>query len=229
MRAMVMLSIAAIALSLSGCSIMNALLPQPDVFYINRWNFSGRFAVAHNMSALDSVQQIADNSLLLHSGATVAIASEKLTDFEGDFSITLSRGSGLRLATRTVEHFYATEKGIAFVYAANGSYIEENGKEIARIDSVRAVLGQQARILILNEGKKYSVQVGCDIIYRGETSLPSTEYVIAEPLPGTKAEIAAIDFYPIRMGRPYDINREKPWGSENGMEKIKNEYAKRRR
>ncbi len=201
-------------------SVLNSILPQPDVFYLNRWNISGQFAVAHNLSPLDSVSQTAENTLFLNSGSTVTISLEKITDFVSDFSVTLPRGGGIRLATRTVKRFYETEKGIAFVFTTNGSYIEENGREIARIDTIRAVPGLQTRLLIINEGKKYRVQVGCNVIFRGETDLPATEYIIAQPLPNSDAEIAGIDMYPIRGGRPVDPNREKPWGNETGMTEI---------
>lgn len=205
---------------LGGCTIIESILPHPDQFVLNRWNFVAQMLYVQNMSPLDSVEQTADNTLLLHSGSTAAIAADRLTDFAADFSITLTRGTGVRLATRTVEHFYKEEKGIAFVYTTTGSFIEENGREVAQIDSVRAIPGQQARVFIINEGKKYSVQVGCNVVYRGETSLPSTEYVIAQPLASSAVELAGIDFIPVRIGRPTDWNREKPWGKENGVKEV---------
>lgn len=233
MRTLTLLCAISAAATLGGCSIINSIfnsiLPQPDVFYLNRWNISGQLAVVHNLSPIDSVRQTADNTLYLHSGSTVAISTDKITDFAGDFSVTLPRGGGIRLAFRTVEHFYETEKGIAFVFTTNGSYIEENGREIARIDTIRAVPGLQTRIFIINEGRKYRVQAGCNVIYRGETDLPTTEYIIAVPLPNSDAELAGIDMYPIRGGRPVDYNREKPWGHESGMSEIYEERAKRLR
>lgn len=214
------IAVTILAVVVQGCSIIVSLLPQPDRYVINRWNFAGQLAVAHNMSPLDSIRQTADNTLFLHSGGTVAIASEKLTNFAGDFSITLRRGAGVRLATRTVEEFYSTEKGIAFVYTTDGSYIEENGRVIARLDSVRAVRGLQSRVFIINEGKKYRVHIGCNIVYRGETSLPATEYVIAQSLPESDVELAGLDFIPVRMGKPVDWNREAPWGNESGVKEV---------
>lgn len=218
-----------LAIVFSGCSIIESILPHPDQFVLNRWNFAAQMLYVQNMSPIDSVEQTADNTLLLHSGSTAAIAADRLTDFAADFSITITRGTGVRLATRTVEHFYKEEKGIAFVYTTSGSFIEENEREVARIDSVRAIIGQQARIFIINEGKKYRVQVGCNVVYRGETSLPSTEYVIAQPLAASKVELAGIDFIPVRIGRPTDWNREKPWGKENGVQEVLNARPKSRR
>ncbi|MBS1538888.1 MAG: hypothetical protein JST20_14215 [Bacteroidetes bacterium] len=198
MKKTIFISSIIFALAFQSCGVLQSFLPEPYNYYFNRDNRQGVYCVGENLSELDSAEQIADNAVLMYSGATVAMASNLATNFVGDFTVNIKKGNGLRINYRTTSENYKSIPGLAFIYSTSGSWIEENGSIIAQLDSIKAITEQPERIQITNLGKKYSIQVGCDIVYRGITELPATEYMIPSTLSGSTVVVSGIDFVPIR-------------------------------
>ncbi len=197
------------ALTLDSCRLFTLALPAPDQFKFNRELRTATFIVGQNYSDIDSVTQTGDNALLMRSGVTVALAADKMTNFVSDMTVVLLRGEGLKLHFRTTSENFPTDKGIAFVYTKNGSWLEENNAIIARFDSIRALANDSERVIITNLGQKYTIQVGCRTIYRGSTLLNATEYIIPVTLPDTRVLLTGIDFISVRNADPRNTPKKR--------------------
>lgn len=183
---------------LQSCGLFQKILPRPDEYSLNESTRQSETIAGLNISNIDSVEYKADNSLLLHSGATIALATYLNTNFTGDFTVNVQKGSGLKFSFRTTSNNFKDSQGITFNYTTAGSWLEENGNVIAKFDMVRAIVGEAERIQITNTGKQYIVQVGCNIIYKGTTDTPATEYILASTFSGSRVLLTGIDFIPIR-------------------------------
>ncbi|MBI3258056.1 MAG: hypothetical protein HYZ54_01020 [Ignavibacteriae bacterium] len=187
-----------LAFLFQSCGLLQQVLPKPDEFSLNQSTRQTVVIAAMNMSHIDSVEEKGDNSLLIHGSTTVAMATDFYTNFTGDFTVNIQKGTGVKFSYRTTSNNFKSTTGISFNYTVSGSWIEENGQVIAKFDTVNAVVGETERIQIINLGKQYSVQVGCNVIYRGTTSLPATEYILAGTFPESHVLLTGMDFIPIR-------------------------------
>ncbi len=199
MRTAIFISALILTLSLSSCELLKNFLPEPDQYRFNRGRSTpGTVFGGLNISEIDSVEQTGNNAILLHSGGAIGLRVNPVTDFIGDFTVNIKEGRGVKFTFRTTTHDITSISGITFNYTGSGSWIEENGQTIARLDTVRAIIGQQERIQISNEGKLYTVQVGCTVIYRGKTNLPATEYIIPSTFSGSTVLLTGMDLITIR-------------------------------
>lgn len=166
----------------------------PDEFDLNDNTVSRQHV--WNMSALDNVERIQPDAMSMKENSTVAIAYPGTTQFASEYTTTLSGGEGIRFRFRTTRHDYKQDKntGLSFSYTPTGCTLEENGRTVQYIDSIRATANTPTRILIQNHGNYYSITVGCSRIVYKTTSLPSTEYVIVETMGGTAATMKDITF-----------------------------------
>jgi len=186
---------------LIGCGIIPALLPDPYFFRLNRISTSPILA-AYNLSHIDSVEQTADNSVKIYKGGKIVLALGEAADHVTDISITPRNGTEFTMGFRTTVREYKEKKGLEFVFANNTLLIKENGKTIDEKKNVTLSKNIQERFIIVNDASEYSVQVGCDTVFRGKTILPGTEYIFLTTQNNTEINANAISVRQIRMTTP---------------------------
>lgn len=179
-------------------STMGLWACNPDQFYLNSTrNSIGTYIYGQKLTSIDSVEDTADNAFIINDGGQAALSSDLNTDFIADFTVSITQGNGARFRFRTTKHTLSEGRELAFVYSTTGSRVESNGTVIATLDTVRALANTPERVIITNWGRKYTIQVGCNIVYYGTSTLPTTEFVITESLPSSTVYLSGIDFIPI--------------------------------
>lgn len=200
-----------LAMFLSGCSIFKGFFPPPDEFYLNQYRgYDGMYATyifGQKLTSIDSVEDTANNAFTIYSGGQAALSSDLNTDFIADFTVSITEGNGARFRFRTTKHTLSEGRDLAFVYSTTGSRVEANGTVIATLDTVRALANTPERVIITNWGRKFTIQVGCNIVYYGSSTLPTTEFIITETLPSSTVSLSGIDFIPLH--RANEINTPK--------------------
>lgn len=146
------------------------------------------------MTHYDSVRQINDNSIFMKSETKVALRSEFVTQFVGDFTVKIPEGEGINFYFRTAVDKFEIHPAIKFDYSFGGSKVYENNVLIRTVDTVMAKPNQEVRIKIMNYGKHYIITVDCDTVIHKRTDIPLTEFIIIETRKNTKAEIYGINF-----------------------------------
>jgi len=184
-----------------GCAIYKGLFPPPDEFFLNQFRGSdgvyATYIFGQKLTSIDSVEDTANNAFIIYDGGQAALSSDLNTDFIADFTVNITQGNGARFRFRTTKHTLSEGRELAFVYSTTGSRVESNGTVIATLDTVRALANTPERVIITNWGRKYTIQVGCNIVYYGTSTLPTTEFVITESLPSSTVYLSGIDFIPI--------------------------------
>ena len=178
----------------------------PDLFWLNRQQPNQVPGLI--MSGLESVEKTADNALVLHDSSRAALALPMITQLEGDFTVELKKGDGVRFAIRSASANYEIHPAIKFDFTVNGCIIKENNELKGNADTVKAIYNEPSRIIIQNDGKIVRIKVDCDIVYYAKTELPATEYIIVETLPGSEAYLYGINFADVLEGYEegiYDI------------------------
>lgn len=193
---------------LSTISIMILMACAPDQYVLNHRDEMRLNGII--MSRLESVEKVADNALRLHPSAVTAMRYTGLTQFMADYSVKILKGSGMKFAFRTVSDTYPRDPSLVLAYTTDGYTVYENGRIVAKSDTVSAILNEPARIKIRNQGKMVKITIGCDLVYYAKTELPATEYVILETLEGTEAYIYGIEFADILESDDQEI-----WGYED--------------
>lgn len=186
---------------LSGCSIIPEILPNPYFFRLNRISTSPILA-AYNLSHIDSVEQIADNSVRIFKGGKLALALGDAADHVTDISITPRNGTEFTIGCRTITREYDRKKGLEFVFNGKSLLIKENGNIIEEKSNIILSQNTQERFIIVNDASEFSLQVGCDIIYRGKTIVTGTEYIFLSTQDNTEIEAKAISVRQIRLTEP---------------------------
>ncbi|MFN8358790.1 MAG: hypothetical protein U0264_02645 [Candidatus Kapaibacterium sp.] len=174
----------------------------PDQFFLNANREShGTYIFCEKLASIDSVERTADNAMIIYDGGKVALSSDLNTDFIADYTVSVDEGQGVRFRFRTTKHDLPDGRELAFVYSTTGARVEAAGVTIATLDTVRAALHTPERVIISNWSNRYTIQVGCSIVYYGTSSLPTTEFSFAETLPGSTVSLSGIDFIPLRRAR----------------------------
>jgi hypothetical protein len=176
-----MIAPVALALSLAGCDY--------DHFNV----IVGRdFYVGTIMSHYDDVE-VANKRILLKPGARVAIKTRRLTQSVAQFDLNILAGDGLVAFVRTVPHGFDTTQGIALRYSTSGCWVRNEQMEIVPIE-YNADAGPQT-VKITSDGELIRFDAGCRVLHEQTTTLPGTEYVILEALPGSTVEILSMKFF----------------------------------
>ena len=201
-----------VAFCLHGCGIVPALLPDPYFFRLNRLSTSPILA-CYNLSQIDSVDIIADNSVKIFKGGKVAFALPEVADHIADFTITPSNGSEFSLVCRTTPRELKEHRGLEFLFLKGSIDVVENGKKIDEIKNVFCSKGITERIILVNDASELSLQVGCTVVYRGKTHIPGSEYVVLQSHNDTELKVQAISLIQNRNTLPsltqQRISREK--------------------
>jgi hypothetical protein len=145
-----------------------------------------------------------DNEFLLHDGGIAAMKKPDETTNSLLFTVTLLSGEGIRLMFRTDTKKFRDEPGMLLEWTQNGCVVKENNKTIAKVDTVKAVVGSPVRISVINEGAHFSITADCDTIIKGTTQLPNTEYYLLESLQ-SESTISGIFFENLYGFQPEEI------------------------
>lgn len=183
---------------LASCGIIAEILPNPYFFRLNRLSSSPILAV-YNLSPIDSVEQTADNSVTISKGGKLALALAESADHVTDINITPRNGTEFTIGCRAIIHEYKQKKGLEFVFANNTLFIKENGKIIDEKKNIALTKNVQERFIIVNDASEFSLQVGCDTLYKGKTTLSGTEYIFLSTQNNTEIDANAISVRQIRM------------------------------
>jgi hypothetical protein len=156
------------------------LLPHPDTFRLDET--SSAPMQGYILSDLSLVEKTFDNEIKIHKDGVCSIKRPDLTTNYFAFTAKMYSGKGLRVMTRTDRKKYQEEPGLVLEWTPDGSVVYENGKEIARADSVRAPLKSPVKLAFINEGSYFLFIADCDTIIKGRTALPESEYYILESM-----------------------------------------------
>jgi len=137
--------------------------------------------------------EVTSNGILLKPGARFAIKTLEVTEFLGQFDVTIVSGQGVTAYLRTVPYQFDSTQGIAFRYAVDGCQLRyPNGRTIPLEYNAETETGT---ISLYNEAARLAVSVNCQQLYEEDTNLPGTEYVIFEPLPGSTVELRHVAYF----------------------------------
>jgi hypothetical protein len=176
-----LLAIALIPLVAGGC-----IYERVDILVGNSL-YSG--TILSHYSDVESTR----SGLLLKPGARFAIKAESMTQLLGQFDVVIVGGQGMNVYMRTAPYKFDTTRGVAFRYAVDGCTIRtETG--VVKPLNFNAETEQQT-LSFYNEADRVAVSVGCRKLYEDQSSLPGTEYLIFETLPGSTVEIRSVGYF----------------------------------
>ncbi len=186
---------------LSGCSLIPSILPNPYIYQLNKYT-PKQYIGCINISHIDSVEQTADNSMRIFKGGALAFGLNEAADHITDITITPTAGKNFTIGFRSTPHDYLHNKGLEFTFDDKAILIKEHGKIIDKKQFSGLQEKKQERFIIINDAAEYSLQIGCDIVYRGKTKLQGTEYCFLHPSGETELHAQAITMTNIRMTKP---------------------------
>jgi hypothetical protein len=137
--------------------------------------------------------EVGDKRILLKPGARLAIKTRNLTQSVSQFDVDIISGDGMVAYIRTVPHDFDTTRGIALRYSSSGSWVRNEQMEIVPIEH-NADAGLQT-LKVYSDGDLIRFDAGCRVLHEQTTTLPGTEYVIFETLPGSSVEIRSVKFF----------------------------------
>lgn len=186
---------------LSGCGVIPSVLPNPYTYQLNKYT-PKQYLGCINISHIDSVEQTADNSMRIFKGGALAFALNEAADHITDIVITPTSGKNFTIGFRSTPHDYLHNKGLEFTVDEKEILIKEHGKIIDKKQFAGLQEKKQARFIIMNDAAEYSLQIDCDIVYRGKTKLPGTEYCFLTAVGETELHAQAITMTNIRLTKP---------------------------
>ncbi|MFA6571022.1 MAG: hypothetical protein WCT77_07270 [Bacteroidota bacterium] len=146
------------------------------------------------MTSLESVDQYADNAIILNENGLAAMRRYGLTQFIGDFTVKIQQGEGVRFSIRSACNEYDNHPVINFDYTTKGCIFSGTGLKEFLVDSVKALRNSPSRIKIYNLGKNITVTVNCDTVYNTKTELPATEFIMVKSLNNSRIQLSGISF-----------------------------------
>ena len=122
-----------------------------------------------------------------------SIQTPDITQFLGQFEISILSGEGVTMYLRTVPHQFDGSTGIAFRYSTEGSSIRlPDGRMIPLAYNAESGLHI---VSLYNEAALLAVSVDCDRLFEQLVDEHGTAYVIFETLPGSSVELRSINFF----------------------------------
>ncbi|MDB5034168.1 MAG: hypothetical protein JWQ98_1409 [Chlorobi bacterium] len=155
--------------------------------------FSGSDIYQGTILSDRSLVETGRSTILLKPGARFAIRTEQLTQWLGQFDVRILGGEGFTAYLRTVPHDFDTTRGVAFRYAVDGCTVRTESGAMVPVNYNAD--NEPQTISFYNEADLLSVAAGCKRIYQRQSSLPATEYIIFETLPGSTVELRGISYF----------------------------------
>jgi hypothetical protein len=164
----------------------------PDRFTLDKISGQNRID-GFEMRTIHDAEVKYDNAFILNEQGCVSLRAVNWTDGTWDFGLNFLFGGDINIVFRDVPFEYKSPRGIAVNISKGVLKITDAGKEV-HLQKLQNDLSSTARFKFSNDGFNYSLIIDCDTIYKGKSTIPSTEYVIFESLNSTKAFISGIDF-----------------------------------
>ncbi len=159
---------------LSGCN--------PYLFELNKYDRKKYRSFVENMSRYGAVEKTADNGFIIHSDASAAIKTPKVTQSVNDMTIKYADGKtgdySIILRTSMTSLPLGNYIEMQVNYEDSNVNIEDKETGLKKVIPVEIDLEQGNRIFAINDGKYLKIYWDCDEIYNYKTSIPSSEYVI---------------------------------------------------
>ncbi len=150
----------------------------PDEFVLNAQTRVSQ--KVWNASYPSNVERMRDDEMFMDSNTTAVLSSYGCTQYVFEFTPRLQSTRNFVLQFRTTRTDYARDSlsGIRATLSDRGLVIHENGREVARVDSISLSSTEDERIVLSNFAGDYRLQIGCDKIYNGHTALEATDAVV---------------------------------------------------
>ncbi|MEO5928743.1 MAG: hypothetical protein ABIR47_02310, partial [Candidatus Kapaibacterium sp.] len=155
--------------------------------------FSGSDIYQGTILSDHSLVETGRSTILLKPGARFAIRTQMLTQWLGQFDVKILGGEGFTAYLRTVPHDFDTTRGIAFRYSVDGCAVRTESGAVVPVNYNAD--NEQQTLSFYNEADLLSVSAGCKRIYQRQSTLPATEYIILETLPGSTVELRGITYF----------------------------------
>jgi len=167
----------------------------PELFELNT-QIPGEYTISGlNMSNdFEDIEFYADNAMRMYPGSIACMMLSEITDLSADMTVQLLEGQGLKFFIRSNCNYYPDHPAITFEYRIDGYIIKEDDRIVAESTKPTADYGKRVRIVIHNYAKNIMITADCDTLCRFDTYIPNTEYIIAEALPNSSADISGISF-----------------------------------
>lgn len=186
-RAIAPRTAAALACVLLSCAALSGCAWERIDILVGTTPYTGTI-----LSHYDDVQP-SGRGLLLKPGARFAIKATGMTQFLGQFDVAILGGEGMNVYLRTVSHRFDSTRGIAFRYAVDGCSVRDADGNTVPL-GFNAETDQQT-LSFYNEANLLAISAGCKRLYEEPTTLPETEYIIFETLPGSTVEIRSVAYF----------------------------------
>jgi|GEM_PF-1817074 len=156
------------------------------------------------LSGYDDVT-VAGRTIIIHPGGQLVIAAPAVTQWLGQFEMRIREGTGLLTHLRTSPQERGWREpgvrstmrgdegpGITFRYATDGCTL----RTPAGTRSIPYNADNEAHTLsFYHEAELMTISVDCRKLNAITTTVPATEYIIFEALPGSTVELTAVDFF----------------------------------
>lgn len=191
MRAIDRALLVACAVTLSACTIGD-----PYRFGMHRfseWPIDGRIEGDYHVVDIET-----PNVVKVDDGARVALRVKRLTDGTFNTEAVLHGGGEATFYLRTSPYDRREQRddGIVLtVRQTHSTLTMETGASVTMPTPFTD--GRPSEIQISNDGRFIDVTVACTRIARLPTTLPSTEWVIVQPGPGSSVELIDPKFRPL--------------------------------
>jgi hypothetical protein len=144
------------------------------------------------LSDYDNVE-VTRSAIILKPGARFAVRIEQVTQWLGQYEVKIDSGSGMIAYLRTVPHDFDGSQGIAFRYAVDGCSVRTSGGRTIPL-AYNAETDPQT-LSFYNEADRMTISAGCKEIYREDSDLPGTEFIIFETLPNSTVELRSVAYF----------------------------------
>ncbi|MEI6088869.1 MAG: hypothetical protein WCR42_00300 [bacterium] len=134
-----------------------------------------------------------DNAFILNENGAVSLRAVGETEGTWDFGLNFLFGQDVNIAFRDVSYEYISPRAVYLNLSDNLVRIIDSGKEVFT-NKGKYNFSYNTRFQFINDGFNYTLIIDCDTIYKGKTTIPSTEYIIFESLNNSKVFLSGIDF-----------------------------------
>lgn len=187
------IALALLAPALAGCAWERIDIYSGDDFY-----------PAMILSGYDDVT-VEGRTVVIHPGGQIVIAAPYVTQWLGQFEVRVREGTGVLAHLRTTPEERGSREpgvrstmkgdegpGLTFRYATDGCAL----RTAAGTTPIPYNADNEKHTLsFYHEAELLTISVDCRRVHAVTTTVPATEYVIFEALPGSTVELTAVDFF----------------------------------
>lgn len=177
-------------LLLEGCQFIN---PDPELFRLNQPQKNvetSKDFYCRKLSHTRLVEQLGDDLVRFSSGGKASFSTGAETQAHVEFYAEIERGDSAVFYFRTIPIEYSLTPAIELHLTSTGCRLEENGKLLVNVASIKSVHGKAQKIILETDGAYCRVAVDCQTIYFGKSTLPGTQFFVVEAQVGTQMKLS---------------------------------------